>query len=283
MTGKILKFSSVSSNVEYKLDERTGYFVNTTNGNDQKGEMDFICEPDYVITSVKYPNQANGKVYNIDDQVTVANSTTSFQIHGFDIRKNILTILSEDQQAPNDGIIAITSIRPYVNNQQLINDANTFFTELENQILRSNTRKFRLARILKNRRETPKDFLIKFFKGTGDMENGWNYSRNTIYIDNEEVQTQMGKRRSLGDIFIIMKYYYPNITLKEVVKLLYVDLFTVMGENPGLRTSICSQIHKRVWYYEGTASIIHNSTTNDEYGNTFEVYKTKLNNLELTV
>lgn len=283
MTGKILKFSSVNSDIEYKLDDRTGYFVNTTNPQDQKGEMDFICEPGYVITSVKYPNQANGKVYNIDDEVATANSTSSFQIHGFDIRKNILTVLSEDEEAPNDGIVPITSIRSYVNNQQLINDANTFFTELEDLILRTNTRRFRLTRILKNRRETPKDFLIKFFKGTGDMEQGWNYSRNTIYIDNEEIQTQMGKRRSLGDIFIIMKYYYPNITLKEVVKLLYVDLFTVMGENPGLRTSICNQINKRVWYYEDTQSAIMNSTVNDEYGNNFEYYKTKLNNLTLTV
>ena len=85
----------------------------------------------------------------------------------------------------------------------------------------------------------------------------------------------MGKRRSLGDIYKICKYYFPEITLKELMKLLYVDLIAIAG----FRSSKCSQIRKRVWYYSnGSSNGLLNTGDTDEYSNSVNTILTNLNN-----
>lgn len=124
------------------------------------------------------------------------------------------------------------------------------------------------ATLLKTvRKLTLKQFLTKFFTE-------WNSERNTIFVESREIQTAMNKRRSLGDIYMICKYYYPEITLKELIQLLYVDL---ASELSGFRTSICSQINKRVWYYDPSKSTgIYDETDEDEFGNDVEFYTDNL-------
>jgi len=144
--------------------------------------------------------------------------------------------------------------------------------EIETSIVQTYTRPIRLERLLKRRTEALKEFLIKFF--TGDPDNDiepWNATRNTVYVDDGSIQTEMGKRRSLGDIYMICKYYYPNCTLKEVIKLLYITLLDELDE--GMRTSYCNIINKRVWYYDAEkGGGIYDEDDQDEYGNVFDVY-----------
>jgi hypothetical protein len=116
----------------------------------------------------------------------------------------------------------------------------------------------RVQGLLKKREETLKEFLIKFFTK-------WNHTKPTVFADSKAVQTPAAKRRSLGDIYKICKYYYPKTNLKQVRNLLYT---TLHNEVPRFRSSYCNQIHKRVWY-QGSATQgagVFDKTHADEYG-----------------
>lgn len=138
---------------------------------------------------------------------------------------------------------------------------------LETQI--KSARDIRLEKLFKKTiPATVEEFLIKFFKA-------YNAEKNTIYVDDRTVQTTVGRRRSLGDIYKLCKYYYPNITLKEILVFLYKTLPAKL--NPGFRTSYCTTIKKRVWYYSAiSTNLVHNASTNDEYGHTVNWYTTKI-------
>lgn len=132
------------------------------------------------------------------------------------------------------------------------------FQDVEDEIVEQNPRLFRLEKIIKNREEPLEDFLIKFFTI-------WNKNRNTIYIDDRTIQTDVDKRRSLGDIFLISRYYYPDCALKEVLNLLYRVLPNSI--ETGFRTSYCSTINRRVWYFDSNYdSLIGNRDYTDEFG-----------------
>lgn len=123
----------------------------------------------------------------------------------------------------------------------------------------------RVRGLLKKREETLKQFIIKFFTK-------WNPDKSTIFATkNPEIQCQPGRRRSIGDVFMICKYYYPRCTFKQVAQIVYVDLF---NEVPKFRSSYCSVIHRRV-FYVGTdteQSVIYNKDQEDEFGNKFDDY-----------
>lgn len=99
----------------------------------------------------------------------------------------------------------------------------------------------RIKGLLKKREETLENFLIKFFVT-------WNQEKETIFVKTKEVQTTTGKRRSIGDIFLLSLYYYPKTTLREVIDIIYDVLFQ---EVPNFRSSYCHTIHKRVFYKGG--------------------------------
>lgn len=138
--------------------------------------------------------------------------------------------------------------------------------EIEERITKQfNPRPIRLVPMKKRRSESLQEFLVKFFTE-------WNNEKETIYVDDRATQTPPGKRRSLGDIFSICRYYYSDCTLKEVLNQLYVELIDVMPE--GFRTSLCSQIKKRVWYFAPTReSDIIDGSSHDEFGKTVGFYK----------
>lgn len=132
--------------------------------------------------------------------------------------------------------------------------------KVEKQILEA-VKPLRLRGILKKRTETLEGFLQRFFTD-------WNSSRPTIYVGNGHTQTEPDKRRSLGDIFQICRYYYPNCTVEEVSKILYSLVDTV----PNFRSSYCNQINKRV-FYKGTESQdaeFYDEEEADEFGYTVD-------------
>lgn len=138
--------------------------------------------------------------------------------------------------------------------------------QIEAKILAQNPRTIRVRGILKKRKETLEEFLAKFFSN-------WNLHRDTLYVDDESVQTPAGKRRSLGDIFMICSYYYPGCTLQTVLKLLYVTLPENDKLDLGFRSSLCRRIEKRVWYFdEAKGEGLYNEDEADEWGNNVEYY-----------
>lgn len=112
---------------------------------------------------------------------------------------------------------------------------------IEEKLLKNRT-DIRIIGLLKKRKESPLEFLCKFFTQ-------WNSEKDTIYVESRQAQTKAGKRRSLGDVYLIMKYYYPKISLEEVKNLLWKDLLT-HHKIPRMRSSYCHTINKRV-YYQG--------------------------------
>lgn len=142
--------------------------------------------------------------------------------------------------------------------------------KLEEKIKELNPKKLRLENtLLKSIKNlTLCDFLYKFF-----VE--FNYSKNTIYVENKQIQTEAGRRRSLGDIYCICKYYFPNCSLKEILRILYVDLHETLD---GFRTSYCYTINKRVWYWEDPDDDNEqcDKLKEDEFGYIFNDYLTLL-------
>lgn len=123
----------------------------------------------------------------------------------------------------------------------------------------------RIKGLLRKRKESLNDFLDTFFKK-------WNNEKETIYIESHEVQTPPGKRRSLGDIYSIVSYYYGDTdkVFNDLLIYLYDDFFNKLGG----RSSYCNQIKKRVWYYDpNKESALYNDSQKDEYGYTWnQVY-----------
>jgi hypothetical protein len=136
--------------------------------------------------------------------------------------------------------------------------------KLQKRIESDYPRPIRLEKTKRKRKETLHEFLIKFLTD-------WNDEKDTIYADDKSRQTKAGKRRSLGDIFMICKYYYPDITLEEVLYELYVGLNEYFTS--GYRSSYCFAMLKRTFYYDEDAkNAVYNKTHNDEYGNPYRYY-----------
>src|SRR5689334_17236620 len=89
--------------------------------------------------------------------------------------------------------------------------------QLQTIIEKSYPEAIRLLGVKRKRKETLQEFLIKFLTK-------WNEEKETIFVSSREIQTHPHCRRSLGDIYMICKYYYPNVTLEDVVRELYYGL-----------------------------------------------------------
>lgn len=140
-----------------------------------------------------------------------------------------------------------------------------------NKIDKAFPKPLKLANISKKKKESLHEFLIRFFTML-------NNANATVFAGTKEIQTPAGRRRSLGDIYIICKYYYPNVTLEEVLGELYVGLPQHFPK--GFRTSYCSFICKRVWYYSpNEPSAVYNKDTTDEYGRLYKTYLKDISHL----
>lgn len=107
-----------------------------------------------------------------------------------------------------------------------------------------------------------KEFIIKFFQS-------FNNEFDTIDKETKEVQTPKGRRRSLGDLFLICRYYYKDCELKKVLQIILIDL--VNDTSIKFRTSYCYQMQKRAFYI-GSSSGIYNEDQMDEFGYKFYDY-----------
>ena len=259
-----------------------GYVFNT----EVKRIKDFLCDGSFVINSVIKQVNPNRPQYNI--VFTVGDRVVGTQVQPITIthivirqsevllleQMNSVRLVNATKYVVPTRVAPITHPRPTTVTGQGTNvnqtvTTNTSFDEIEQTIIERNPRPIRLEKTLKRRRETLQEFLIKFFKE-------WNNEKKTIYVDDDSIQTNTGKRRSLGDIYMICKYYYPNCTLTEVLNLLYNVIPTIITR--GFRTSYCSTIHKRVWYYSTTRDNIQtDKTNNDEFGKPFKFYVDNLN------
>jgi len=117
----------------------------------------------------------------------------------------------------------------------------------------------RLEKTRKRRPGDLSDFLYKFFTD-------YNEERCTINAKTREEHCDVGRRRSLNDIYRICRYYY-DCTLPEVVRVLHKELLK-MG---GFVSSYCHCINKRVYYYDpNRQNEIYDRQRGDQYGLTWE-------------
>lgn len=92
-----------------------------------------------------------------------------------------------------------------------------------------------------------------------------NMSHCTLYVKSDNIQCIAGRNRSMGDLFLIAKYYKPDITFKEV----RIALFNLCS-NFKVGSFYCSTIHKRI-FYKNTPSLRNrdNYTSSGEVSDEF--------------
>lgn len=261
-----------------------GYISNTTS-QEVKRLRDFICDGNFTIHSVIRNGLTTNQTFTIGDRIV---GNTDHPISKIFIENSEVILFTSTMSGRTILFNAIKYIEPVIvpepevvrrgpgrpSNVELAarnnNTHNPELAILEALILSKNTREIRLPGLLRNRKtQTLESFLTKFF-----IE--WNVEKITIFVDDSTEQTGINKRRSLGDIYIICKYYYPNCTLKEVLTLLYV---TLNNNLTGFRTSYCHTIKKRVWYYsEHSQNLQSGKDTIDEFNHAL-IYYINLSNL----
>jgi hypothetical protein len=263
----------ISDNAIFERQETGTYSGGYVFHNEVKRLRDFLCDGNFKLHSVIRQGLPD-VVFMVGERL--ANNRgiiTSIKIVNSEV-----ILLTGDATLDINGIRLIDAVK-YVEPTVTRNPvgrprANTTtqqvspFDIIKQTIETNNPREVRVLGVLRNRRENLKEFLVKFFTE-------FNPEKETIFTDNRSIQTNAGKRRSLGDIYMICKYYYPNLTIKELIQLLYIDLFE---EIDGFRSSYCNTIHKRVWYYsEGSENGTFDKTTNDEYNKPHRFYIDNLN------
>lgn len=291
MTSQILEFT-IDSGL-YVLDSRTGLYATRTVGAQfgaEVGLQDMLGVVRFSITKIV------NKTRTIHHRVEKNQRYTAL-IDGASYPGTILSIYYKKNRAvvdfqPTDrrraiiravdltaiyDIPATPSPVPVATPAANTTNTTNMLDTLQRIIIASYTRPIRLERTLKVRKETLAVFINKFFtewNGNNEVDDEQGEYKNTIYVDNHEVQTDWGRRRSLGDIFMICRYYYPACTLREVLQIL-----TTIVSRDHFRTSWCNTIRKKVWYYNPNDS---NATLNqekqDEYGYTWSQYLQALRN-----
>lgn len=284
---KIKAFKRINTNELFTLEETQRpnlgrYISNVSNILENIRDLyDFLCNPEFIIFSVSRNERGrDSTIFTIGDRISIR--TLSFLITSIRIQEgNVLLIYSNTetqvllrdavkyippQPQPVRVVEAVEPRRGMVT--RISNNFQDIQITIESQFLNN---PIRLANTLKKSAQKLglEGFLIKFFKE-------WNEDRDTIYLETAEVQTEAGKRRSLGDVYMISKYYFPNCTVKEIINLLYIIL--PQRITSGFRTSKCNTIHKRVWYYDSEDSGgAFDKTSNDEFRHPYQYYIDNLN------
>jgi hypothetical protein len=99
-----------------------------------------------------------------------------------------------------------------------------------------------------------------------------NPKRKGLKTVNGKLQTDGGRRRSLGDIFRICRYYFPDVTLEQVFDCLCNRIIEKTSN-----TSFCNQTKRRMYYSteKGYGGNIYNKDTSDEFGMVWNDYPIK--------
>jgi hypothetical protein len=257
----------------YKMNETTGFFqVVSNNGtvvNEQEktGLLDILLDVKANIGRVKHTSFSDE--LSLGSLVLLPGVSGKSTINNFKVKQNRLFV--------ND-TIDITTISTWIEPKHVV-VANPIgsklnnFTELQATIEKS-SKSLKLGtadNLFKNVEQSLESFLTNFLRV-------YNKKYITTYI-NGHVQCNSGKRRSLGDIYMICKNYYPECTLHEVIGLLYVVLPAQMKDLGVIR---CETIEKKVWYIYGS-SRFDSKEIDDEWGNNYKYYTSKLKEAPLVV
>lgn len=234
------------------------------NGGTQKSLEEFLCNNLFQVYSIQ----------RINDQVifTLGDRLDTGTIDSIYIEGDLVLFLTSNNSriSSNNAVKYVAPVEVKTPKKAYVKKSERF-KAIEAQILTSfNGRSIRLEETLKKTASKLglQGFLVKFL-----IE--WNNEKKTIWSDTKETQTDIGKRRSLGDIYMLCKYYFPECTLTEVLELLYVNLNDAI-EN-GYRTCVCQQIKKRVWYVDSEKdNTILQPTGKDEFGNIYSYYTENL-------
>jgi hypothetical protein len=145
-------------------------------------------------------------------------------------------------------------------------DIEKLFDDVENKILKSNL-KIRFANLLKKNRKdkTLEEFLFRFFTE-------FNVEKDTIYASDKRLQTQSKKRRSISDIYMLCKYYYPESKLIDVYRILLTVLPNKIEK--GYRMSYCHATKKYMFYYSPSNN---NAVYDRERKNEFDLTLNEIN------
>lgn len=130
--------------------------------------------------------------------------------------------------------------------------------------IEKNTNPIRIKGLLKKREEPLKEFLIKFLTT-------WVYEKDTVWVSTGLAQCHKGARRSINDLFLISKHYYPETTLKEVAQLLFIEFPTSLK---GFSSSYCPTIMRRVFkVYPNHLIIVEGKIVRDQFSLTWDEWR----------
>ena len=123
---------------------------------------------------------------------------------------------------------------------------NNKYQRYKNVLDNTNIIKEKLSKeFINSRHSTFHDFIFQFFIQ-------YNNECNTIHSDNLKMICDTNRRRSLHDIYLITKYYYPEVTFIDIIKRI-LSLLKIGV----IRGSYCSTVNKYVFYTQDISS--HNS------------------------
>ena len=261
--------------VNYTVDERTGFY--TSENGDQKGIYDFLTMSNVSIKKVKDTDR--DLIFEVNSQVTTVNGNV--------VRRVVtgLTIIQNRLHLILDGSISAlpaSQYKQYVAPVTVIpsNTANTSGTlentprlqEIEDQILASDHKsKLKLDRYNMPEGMSFRQFVINLIRNS-------NIGHTTVYVGGTrdgQMQTPSGRRRSIGDLFKLCRFYFPDCKLVELASILYTDKFNNVADISFIGTLRCATIHKRVWWNNGQHRISHEINL-DEYDMTFNDWLTQV-------
>lgn len=258
----------------YLTNENKYYILQPSSGlykcnNTDIGLFDLLTMDNCNINIQEIKRCSDNIVFGINDKIIKRenkNVDDYYTLTKFVIIKNKLYFSCYEELIFSENVIKLSELLFEIikkekskNTKSIINND---LIALEEKIKSSFSEPIRLKGQLKNRNgEKLSEFLLNFFKV-------YNINCDTIYKESMNIQCEKGKRRSIGDIYMICKYYYPNCNLREVLYEIYITLPKTLNN---FRTSKCSQINKKVWYCGASSNII-NRELQDEYGKNYDWY-----------
>ena len=256
---QILKFKERQTNNIYSLNTNTGDYIDYNNN---KFHLYSFFGKDVIVISIL--DKLRDITFSVGDSVTTPlgpKEIISMQIVGGAENTTVQFTLFTNNASNTILMRNCTKVVPVIPVAPTIKKTNNSeFEELQQRIIKDfDAKTLKFAVFVRKKSETFEEFKTLFF--------GRNNEFDTVYSENNNVQTTKGRRRSLGDIFMICKYYYPNISLSTVIAWLYSPEY--------FKGQYCSEVKKRVWRID--YNVMNHENFNDEYGKTTNYYKTLLN------
>lgn len=248
----------------YKQDERSGFYkrcneVGVFIDEEVRGIYDILQDGGYMIEQV----QVGRQTFKLGDRISETQTIISLQSKQNRIFINgDIDATKAKLYTPPVKKVEVSTGNKKPNNFKVLQDK----IEAENKPIKLGNKGYPFTH---NTNESLSDFIKNFIL---------TYSKNydTCYVSNGNVQTDTnsgkGRRRSLGDIYMVCKHYYPECNLHEIIELLYVKLPKTFSR---LGSCKCATILKRVWWDYGTPRFTQ-ETEADEYGNLQTYYIAEL-------